>query len=308
MQVLDDRALQTRPACSRVTWAFANVIDLDVRQSFGAVNFHEFAIGINFAAGQTADLSRTTRNAQTDDTPILQVGCAGEHLEVHIGHDVGQFGELKLDPKIGLVGAIAVHCFAIGHHRKLTQIDAHRVLEDSGDHALHQIANVLFSQKGGFNIDLCELGLAVGTQVFITETFGELVIAVIAGNHQQLLEQLRALRQGKKVSIMNTAGHQVVTCTFRSGLAEHRRFNVDEAMGIKVLSHFHGDAVTQHQVVLHVGTAQVQYAVRQTCRLTQTLVIELKRRRHRRVEYGQLMAQHLDLATLETLVDGAGRA
>ena len=50
--------------------------------------------------------------------------------------------------------------------------------------------------EGHLDVDLGELGLAVGPQVLVAEAAGELVVALEAGDHQQLLEQLRRLRQG----------------------------------------------------------------------------------------------------------------
>ena len=43
-------------------------------------------------------------------------------------------------------------------------------------------------------------GLAVGAQVLVAETARDLVVAVHAGHHQQLLEQLRRLRQGVELA------------------------------------------------------------------------------------------------------------
>jgi hypothetical protein len=118
-------------------------------------------------------------------------------------------------------------------------------------------------QERGLDIDLRELGLAVGAQVFVAEALGDLVVAVKAGHHQQLLEQLGRLGQRKEMAVVHAAGHQVVARAFGRGLGQHRRLDVDEAVGIQELAHLHGHPVAQHQVVLHVGAAQVQHAVGQ---------------------------------------------
>ena len=49
------------------------------------------------------------------------------------------------------------------------------------------------STNAGFDINLGKLRLPVGTQVFVAETLGDLVIAIHTGHHQQLLEKLRGL-------------------------------------------------------------------------------------------------------------------
>ena len=43
-----------------------------------------------------------------------------------------------------------------------------------------------------------ELGLAISTQVFVTKTAGNLIIFVHSGNHTNLFQNLRRLRQSKK--------------------------------------------------------------------------------------------------------------
>ena len=87
-----------------------------------------------------------------------------------------------------------MHRVGVGHDRELAQIGAQHGRENVGDHALKQRANVFLGHEGRFNIDLREFGLAVSTQVFVAKALGDLVVAIKAGHHQQLLEQLRALR------------------------------------------------------------------------------------------------------------------
>jgi hypothetical protein len=109
----------------------------------------------------------------------------------------------------------------------------------------------------------------------------------------------------EEMAVVHAAGHEVVARAFGRALGEHGGFDVDEAVGIEELAHFHGHAVAQHQVVLHVGAAQVQHAVREARGLAEVVVVQLERRRDRRIEHLQLMAQHLDLAALQVVI---GRA
>ena len=142
-------------------------------------------------------------------------------------------------------------------------------------------------------------------QVFVAEALRDLVVAVVAGHHQQLLEQLRRLRQREEAAVVDAARHEVVARAFRRGLAEHRRLDVDEAVRVEELAHLHRDAVAQHQVLLHRGPAQIEHAVREARGLRQVVVVHLERRRQRRVQHRQSMAQHLDPAAFQLLVDGA---
>ena len=49
--------------------------------------------------------------------------------------------------------------------------------------------------EGHLEVELRELGLAVGAQVLVAEAAGDLEVALEARDHQELLEQLRRLRQ-----------------------------------------------------------------------------------------------------------------
>ena len=198
-----------------------------------------------------------------------------------------------------------MHRVVISHHRELAQIGGQHGLENIADHALEHVANVLLSHERGFNINLREFRLAVSTQVFVAKALGDLVIAVKAGDHEQLLEELRALRQRKELAFVDAAGHQVVARAFGRAFGEHRCFNVDEAIGIKELARFHGHAVAQHQVVLHVRAAQVQHPVGQARGFRQVVIVQLKGRRHAGVEHGEFVAQHFNLAAFEVVVDSA---
>jgi hypothetical protein len=88
----------------------------------------------------------------------------------------------------------------VTHDRELAEVDTQMVFWNTvGDHALEQLARMSSSvQERGLDIDLGEFGLAVGAQVFVAETLGDLVVTIEAGHHQQLLEQLGRLGQGKE--------------------------------------------------------------------------------------------------------------
>ena len=64
------------------------------------------------------------------------------------------------------------------------------------DHELLvQLVDVLLVDEAALDVELGELGLAVSTQVLVPEAAGDLVVALDARDHEQLLEQLRRLRQ-----------------------------------------------------------------------------------------------------------------
>ncbi|GAB4002361.1 hypothetical protein GCM10029992_40330 [Glycomyces albus] len=54
--------------------------------------------------------------------------------------------------------------------------------------------------EGGLDVELGEFGLAVGAEVLVAVAPGDLVVLLEAADHEQLLEQLRGLRQGVPVA------------------------------------------------------------------------------------------------------------
>ena len=55
------------------------------------------------------------------------------------------------------------------------------------------------------DVDLRELGLAVGAQVLVAEAARDLEVAVEARDHQDLLEELRRLRQRVELAVVDAA-------------------------------------------------------------------------------------------------------
>ena len=62
------------------------------------------------------------------------------------------------------------------------------------------VKHIIAVDEGHFQVELGELGLAVAAQVFVAEAARDLEITVHAGDHQQLLQLLRRLRQGIELS------------------------------------------------------------------------------------------------------------
>ena len=60
---------------------------------------------------------------------------------------------------------------------------------DEGEH-------VVLAHEAGLGVELHELELAVSPEVLVTKAAGDLVVAVDAADHAELLEDLGALGQG----------------------------------------------------------------------------------------------------------------
>ena len=177
-------------------------------------------------------------------------------------HQIGQFGELQRYTQIGFVASVQSHDIVVAHHRKrIGQIDSETFTEYDAHHLFHDVANLLFLDKGKLDIDLRKLGLTIGSQVFIAETLDDLVVTIKPGNHEHLLEQLWRLRQRVKMPVVQSRRHQELTRTFRSRLVEKRRFNVDETVVVEKTPHRHGNLITQTHVALHLRASKVEHAV-----------------------------------------------
>ena len=127
--------------------------------------------------------------------------------------------------------------------------------------AFEGVQYVFLLHKAHLAVDLGELGLAVGAQVFIAEAAHDLVVAVVARHHQQLLEGLGRLGQGVELTRVHAAGHHKIAGAFWGGLDQVWGFHLYEIHAVQVLAGFQGQAVTQHHVFTKRATAQVQVAV-----------------------------------------------
>ena len=178
-----------------------------------------------------------------------------------------------------------------------------RFLEEILDHRLHHRQDVFLVQEGHLDIELREFRLTVGTKVLVAEAADNLEIFLIAGNHKQLLEDLRRLRQSVEFARVQTARNEEVASAFRRALAEHRRFDFEEAVAVKEIAHNLRHAVTQNDVLLHFRAAQVEIAVLQAHHFIYVnAVLDVERRRLRLVEDAQLRADDFHLARLDVRV------
>ena len=278
--------------------------DLDVGQPLGAVDADEAGVFVDFATTQRA----TARYAQCRHASAA-AGRAAEHLEGHITDGVGDVGQFKRDAQVGLVGTEAAHGFGVAHARKgRRQFDIEGFAEHAAEHLFDQRSDFLLAHERGLDIDLGEFGLAVGAQVFVAEAFDDLIVAVEARHHQQLLEELWRLRQGKELPGMHARRHEVVARAFRRALGQHRCFDVNEAVGIEKAAEGHRDLIAQTQVLLHLRTTQVDDTVSEAYRFRQVLVIELEGRRDGGVEDFDVVTQHFDLTGAQRGVFGSCRA
>ena len=109
--------------------------------------------------------------------------------------------------------------------------------EDTANHALHRCHNLLFVHERCFNVDLGELRLTIGAQVFIAETLGDLIVTIHTCRHKNLLEKLGRLRQGKETVWVSSARDEIVARAFRRCLCQKGSFDVNKAVIVEEITH-----------------------------------------------------------------------
>ena len=138
-------------------------------------------------------------------------------------------------------------------------------------------------EERGLDIELRELGLPIGAQILVAKAAHDLIVAVEARDHQQLLVDLRRLRQRKELAGMRAARHQIVARALGRRLRQHRSLDVDEPRIVEIAAHRAGDAMAQQQPLAHLLAAQIDVAETQAHFLAHVL-IELERQGLRAVQ------------------------
>ena len=101
-----------------------------------------------------------------------------------------------------------------------------------GEHGFgHGLEHVVLVDEAHLHVHLHELVLTVGAEVFVAQATRHLVVAVDASHHQQLLEELRALRQRVERAGLLARRHQELAGTLWRRRDEHRRLDLDEVTG-----------------------------------------------------------------------------
>ena len=113
---------------------------------------------------------------------------------------------------------------------------------------LESVEHVILMYKRHLAVDLSEFRLPVGTEVLITETLYYLEVPVEAGDHQQLLEGLRALRQGIELAVMDPRRDDEVARPLWCRLDQHRRLDLYESLPVEIAPRLLRHPVAQHDI------------------------------------------------------------
>ena len=99
---------------------------------------------------------------------------------------------------------------------------------------LDQAVDRLRPRERHLDVDLRELELAIGALILVAEAADDLEVAIGAGDHQDLLEDLRRLRQRVELARMHAARHQEVARAFGRRLRQNRRLDLPEAVRVEI--------------------------------------------------------------------------
>ena len=190
-----------------------------------------------------------------------------------------------------------------------SQFLAANFLDQVGHQPVDDLQNVVALDEGHLDVDLGELGLPVSSQVLVPEAAGHLHVAVVAGDHQDLLVDLGTLRQGVEAPGVHSTGDQVVASSLGRTAAQHRGLDLEKSVLVEVVACRLGHLVPQHEVLLKLIPAEIQKTVFQP----QFLVGQLdggrfERRRLALAEDHQPYRLDLDLSGGQLRIDVLGAA
>ena len=155
--------------------------------------------------------------------------------------------------------------------------------------------DVVGVDEAHLHVELGELRLAVGAEVLVAVAARDLVVALHACHHQQLLEQLRALRQRVERARLQSGGHQEVARALRRRPGQRRRLDLDEVVLGQHAARGGIHLGAQPDCVAGALAAQIQVAVLQPRFLAGGLV-ELERQRRALPQHRQRRRVDLDVA------------
>ena len=220
-----------------------------------------------------------------------------ESAKARLAQAVRHVLDLEVDPQIGTVVSVAEHRVVVGEARvRSGRLDSGQ-REHPREQPLDQAVDVLLVDEGHLDVDLGELGLAVGAQILVAEATGELDVALESADHQNLLEQLGRLRKRVETAVVQAARHEIVAGALRRRASEHRRLDVHETLLPEVAQALDREIGAHAQVALQALPAKVEEAVLEAGLLTRALsALHAERHRLRGAEHAAATDLDLDLA------------
>jgi hypothetical protein len=162
-------------------------------------------------------------------------------------------------------------------------------------------------RESHLDVELRDLLDPVCAQVFVPEAACDLVVAVEASDHEQLLEDLRRLRKCEEAARLQPARHDEVARALGGRLEEDRRFDVREAVSLHHPTDRRDETRAQAEVALHLRPPQVEPPVTEAQRFVDALLLELEGKRRGAGEDLEPVDLELDLPCWNVGIDRLGR-
>ncbi len=146
--------------------------------------------------------------------------------------------------------------------------------------------DVVLIDEAHLEVQLGELRLPIRPEVLVPIAPGDLVVAFQAADHQQLLEQLRRLRQRVPRSRPQSSRDQEVARALRRRSSQRGRLDLDEVVPIQHLASRAIHPAAQAHRLGRSRSAQIEIAVLQACFLADVdVLVDLERQRRGLVEH-----------------------
>ena len=160
-------------------------------------------------------------------------------------------------------------------------LDPEALAPDGRERLLHQEEQLVAVGERHLDVELGDLLHAVGAEILVAEADRDLVVAVEAGDHRQLLQELRALRQREERPLVQPARDDEVARALGGRLVEDRRLDVEIPGRLHLAADDPDHLGAEADVALQLVAPQVEPAVAQAQRLVDVLLVELERQRRR---------------------------
>ena len=271
---------------------------------------------------QLVDLA-AARRAQAGHGDALDPPAGGQGLvedaeargraPVRAAQDRGKVDELHAEPEVGLVGSETLERLVVGEARKGHVLEGPLGGDGAGDrdrHGLDEVHHRVLGDEAHLEVELGELRLPIAAEILVPEAARDLVVAVQARDHEELLELLGALRQGIDGARLEARRNDEVAGTFGRALDEDGCLDLDEPVLLVGAPDLRHELRPEEKPAQHRLSPDVQVAVLEADRLLHRSVrlVDVEGRRPRLGEDREGAGLELDLTCRQAVVLHARQA
>ena len=183
-------------------------------------------------AWSVSSSSRAREKLAPPGTRIALTVGAEKALTSVVGEDVREIVEQHREAQVGLVGAVAIERLGPGHRRDVLGPHAGRRFGRVEHGERDEAEDVVLVDEARLHVELRELELSVGAQVLVAHAARDLVVAIEAADHQELLGDLGTLRQDVELAGLQARRHDELARALRRRRPEQRRLDLAETLRV----------------------------------------------------------------------------